>query len=146
MIVQRKIAGLLFMPVGSFLLVLCVCFVFSELHNAFFGGVIMFSVIFLPVFIIPSALLGVAYCLRWLDVRQFQNFHQWRKPWGLALLLSLICYHLVLYLLSSMDDTDGAAGALVYFVGVAEVLLSPVWITLSVMWYPWVSSRRVNTA
>ena len=140
MIVQRKVAGMLCVPGGIFLLVLCLCFAFSDFLKEIAGAFIVFSLILLPVLILPSVLLGIANYLKWMDVRQYRSFRQWLKPWGLALLLSMTSYHLLFYLALSADDPDGIAGATVYFAGVAEVLLSPVWIALSALWYTQVSA------
>ena len=140
MIVQRKVAGLLFVPGGVFLIVLCLCFAFSDFLEEIAGAFIIFSVILLPVLILPSVFLAIASYLGWMDVRQYLSFRQWRKPWGLALLLSMLSYHLLFYLALSADDPDGVAGAVVYFAIVVEVLLSPVWIALSAIWFTRISS------
>lgn len=136
---------LLLLPAGINVLILGLCVACSGIFPQAAGGFIFFTLLSSPVLVLPSALLGVACYFRWIDVRRYRRWRQWLKPWGLALLLSIICCHLVFYLVASDDYPDDMAAVAVYYVGVAQILLSPVWITLSAIWYSWVSSRMVDT-
>jgi len=136
--------GLLLLPAGINVLVLGLCVACSGIFSQAVGEFIFFTLLVGPVLVLPSALLGVACYFKWIDVRRYRRWRQWFKPWGLALLLSMICCHLVFYFVASDDDPDDMAAVAVYYLGVAQVLLSPVWIALSAIWYTWISSRIVN--